>query len=227
MNSVLILPQHCYTILCWYKHTSHPRGSYQTVMSPCLLGSSLIRVTEWRSPGCCCFSHVSVKTNTQQSLASCCVDRLSWIKSSLFSRERTFESMSVGRAGLVGLALSLARIPPRLPRFRPLSHRLRRCLVRVASVGEAAVSRSGSSSKRRPRSFSVAACESWCLYALPMSKRLRRSYMCFSLWVSGRFTLFGDEQTTLKDIKAPSLGPGAAAASERAAIFLPAPRICP
>ncbi len=102
------------------------------------------------------FSHVSVKTNTQQSLASCCVDRLSWIKSSLFSRERTFESMSVGRAGLVGLALSLARIPPRLPRFRPLSHRLRRCLVRVASVGEAAVSRSGSSSKQRPRSFSVA-----------------------------------------------------------------------
>ncbi len=166
------------------------------------------------------FSHVSVKTNTQQSLASCCVDRLSWIKSSLFSRERTFESMSVGRAGLVGLALSLARIPPSLPRFRPLSHRLRRCLVRVASVGEAAVSRSGSSSKQRPRSFSVAACESWCLYALPMSKRLRRSYMCFSLWVSGRFTLFGDEQTTLKDIKAPSLGPGAAAASKRADIFL-------
>ncbi len=82
------------------------------------------------------FSHVSVKTNTQQSLASCCVDRLSCIKSSLFSRERTFESMSVGRAGLVGLALSLARIPPRLPRFRPLSHRLRRCLVWVASVGE-------------------------------------------------------------------------------------------
>ncbi len=36
-----------------------------------------------------------------------------------------------------------------------------------------------------------------------------------------KFTLFGDEQTTLKDIKAPSLGPGAAAASERAAIFLP------
>ncbi len=169
------------------------------------------------------FSHVSVKTNTQQSLASCCVDRLSWIKSSLFSRERTFESMSVGRAGLVGLALSLARIPPRLPRFRPLSHRLRRCLVRVASVGEAAVSRSGSSSKQRPRSFSVAACESWCLYALPMSKRLRRSYMCFSLWVSGRFTLFGDEQTTLKDIKAPSLGPGAAAASKRAAIFFHVP----
>ncbi len=166
------------------------------------------------------FSHVSVKTNTQQSLASCCVDRLSWIKSSLFSRERTFESMSVGRAGLVGLALSLARIPPR---FRPLSHRLRRCLVRVASVGEAAVSRSGSSSKQRPRSFSVAAGESWCLYALPISKRLRRSYMCFgviSLCVSGKFTLFGDKQTTLKDIKAPSLGPGAAAASERAAIFI-------
>ncbi len=46
--------------------------------------------------------------------------------------------------------------------------------------------------------------------------------MCFgviSLWVSGKFTLFGDEQTTLKDIKAPSLGPGAAAASERAAIL--------
>ncbi len=147
------------------------------------------------------FSHVSVKTNTQQSLASCCVDRLSCIKSSLFSRERTFESMSVGRAGLVGLALSLARIPPRLPRFRPLSHRLRRCLVRVASVGEAAVSRSGSSSKQRPRSFSIAAGASCCLYALPISRRLRRSYMCFgviSLWVSGKFTLFGDEQTTLK-----------------------------
>ncbi len=74
------------------------------------------------------FSHVSVKTNTQQSLASCCVDRLSCIKSSLFSRERTFESMSVGRAGLVGLALSLARIPPRLLRFRPL------CSCQVKSV---------------------------------------------------------------------------------------------
>ncbi len=70
--------------------------------------------------------------------------------------------------------------------------------------------------------YNPAAGASWCLYALPISRRLRRSYMCFgviSLWVSGKFTLFGDEQTTLKDIKAPSLGPGAAAASERAAIL--------
>ncbi len=223
MSSVLIIPQYCYTILCWYKHTSHHRGSYQKVLCLCPIGSMLARSTEWRSPGCCHLAMFQWK-QTQQSLASCCVDRLSCIKSSLFSRERTFESMSVGRAGLVGLALSLARIPPRLPRFRPLSHRLRRCLVRVASVGEAAVSRSGSSSKQRPRSFSIAAGASCCLYALPISRRLRRSYMCFgviSLWVSGKFTLFGDEQTTLKDIKAPSLGPGAAAASERAAIYAP------
>ncbi len=33
----------------------------------------------------------------------------------------------------MGLAISLARISPRLPRFRPLSHRLRRRLVRVAA----------------------------------------------------------------------------------------------
>ncbi len=79
------------------------------------------------------FSHVSVKTNIQQSLDSCCVDRLSLIKSRLFSRERTFESMSDGIAGLVGLALCLARIPPRLPRFCPLSHRRRRRFVQVAS----------------------------------------------------------------------------------------------
>ncbi len=53
-------------------------------------------------------------------------DRLSWIKSSLFSREQTFESMSDGIAGLMGLALSLARIPPLLPCFCSLSHRRRR-----------------------------------------------------------------------------------------------------
>ncbi len=86
------------------------------------------------------FSHVSVKIKTQQSLVSCCVDRLSWIKSSLFSRERTFENMSDGIAGLVGLALSLPRIPPCLPCFCPLPHRRRRRFVRVASVDEAAVS---------------------------------------------------------------------------------------
>ncbi len=176
VNSVLIIPQHCYTILCWYKHTSHHHGSYQKVLCLCLLGSSLACSTEWRyESGMLSFSHVSVKTNTQQSLASCCVDRLSWIKSSLFSSERTFESMSVERAGLVGLALSLARIPPRLPRFRPLSHRLRRRLVRIASVSEAAVSRSGFSSKQRPCSFSAASGESSYLYALPISKRLWRS----------------------------------------------------
>ncbi len=72
----------------------------------------------------------------------------------------------------MGLALSLARIPPRLPRFRPLSHRLRRRLVRVASVGEAAVSRFGFRSRSRFgfTSFSAASGESWCLYALPISK---------------------------------------------------------
>ncbi len=175
MNSVLIIPLHCYTILCWYTHTSHPRESYQTVMNLCPLGSRLVRAAEWRSPGCCRLSHVSVKTNTQQSLVSCCVDRLSLIKSSLFSRERTFESISDGIAGLVGLALSLARIPPRLPRFCPLSHRRRRRFVRVASVGEAAVSGSGFSSRQRPCSFSVVAGESWCLYTLSISRRLWRS----------------------------------------------------
>ncbi len=126
------------------------------------------------------FSHFSVKTNTQQSIASCCVDRVSWIKSSLFSRERTFESMSVGRAGLVGLALSLARIPPRLPRFRTLSHRLRRRLARIASVSEPAAVRSGSSSKQRPCSFSAAAGESSYLYALPISKRRFGGHRCVS-----------------------------------------------
>ncbi len=55
----------------------------------------------------------------------------------------------------MGLALSLARIPPHLLCFRPLSQRLRRRLVRVASVGEAVVSRSGFSSKQRPCSFSA------------------------------------------------------------------------
>ncbi len=174
MNSVLILPQHCYTILCWYTNTSHHRVTYQKVLSLCLLGSRLACSTEWRSLGCCRLAMFQWK-QTQQSLASCCVDRLSWIKSSLFSRERTFESMSVGRAGLVGLALSLARIPPCLPRFRPLSHRLRCRLVRVASVGEAAVSRFGFRSKPRPCSFSAASGDSWCMYALPISKRLWRS----------------------------------------------------
>ncbi len=43
-------------------------------------------------------------------------------------------------AGLVGLALSLARILPRLPGFCHLSHLWRHRFVRVASVGEAAVS---------------------------------------------------------------------------------------
>ncbi len=96
------------------------------------------------------------------------------------------------------------------------------CVNKVQRIISSCCSRSGSSSKQRPRSFSIAAGASWCLYALPISRRLWRSYMCFgviSLWVSGKFTLFGDEQTTLKDIKAPSLGPGAAAASERAAIL--------
>ncbi len=66
-----------------------------------------------------------------------------------------FESMSDGIAGLVGLALSLARIPPRLPRFCPLSHRRCRHFVRVASVGKAAVSGFGFSSRQRPCSFLV------------------------------------------------------------------------
>ncbi len=175
MNSVLIIPLHCYTILCWYTHTSHPPRvlpdsdeslSARQQVSPC----------SWMAEsGMLSLSHVSVKTNTQQSLVSCCVDRLSLIKSSLFSRERTFESISDGIAGLVGLALSLARIPPRLPRFCPLSHRRRRRFVRVASVGEAAVSGSGFSSRQRPCSFSVVAGESWCLYTLSISRRLWRS----------------------------------------------------
>ncbi len=67
---------------------------------------------------------------------------------------------------------SLTRL---LPRFRPLSHRLRCRLARIASVSEPAVSRSGSSSKQRPCSFSAAAGESSYLYALPISKRLWRS----------------------------------------------------
>ncbi len=43
----------CYTILCWYTHTSHHRRSYQTVLCLCLLGSRLACSAEWRSPGCC------------------------------------------------------------------------------------------------------------------------------------------------------------------------------
>ncbi len=71
-----------------------------------------------------------------------------------------FESMSDGISGLVGLALSLARMPPCLRRFCPLSH-CRRCLfVQVASVGEAAVSVFGFSSRQRPCSFSVVIGES-------------------------------------------------------------------
>ncbi len=71
-----------------------------------------------------------------------------------------FESMSDGIAGLVGLALSLAHMPPRLLRFCPLSHRRRHRFVRVASVGEAAVSEFGFSSRQRPCSFSVVTGES-------------------------------------------------------------------
>ncbi len=44
------------------------------------------------------------------------------------SKNGTLEKFGIpqnGIAGLVGLALSLARIPPRLPRFCPLSHRRR------------------------------------------------------------------------------------------------------
>ncbi len=101
------------------------------------------------------FSHVSVKTNTQHSLGSCCVVRQGRIGSSLFSSECTFDSRIVGRAGLVGLAFSLARMPPRLLCLCPLSHRLRHLLVRVAAVGESVVSGSDLRSKQRPLSFSV------------------------------------------------------------------------
>ncbi len=71
-----------------------------------------------------------------------------------------FESMSDGIAGLVGLALSLAHIPLCLPGFCPLSHHRRRRFVRAASVGEAAVSGFGFSSRQRPCSFSVVIGES-------------------------------------------------------------------
>ncbi len=119
----------------------------------------------WMAEPCCrwmlSFSHVSVKTNTQESLVSCCVDRLSLIKSSLFSRERTFECMSDGIAGLVELALSLAHISPLLLHFCPLWHRRRRCFVRVASVDEAAVLGFGFGSRQRPCSFSVVKKAGW------------------------------------------------------------------
>ncbi len=73
---------------------------------------------------------------------------MSLIKSSMFSRERTFESMSDGIAGLVGLAPSQARIIPRLPRICPLSHCRRRHFEQVALIGEATVLGSASAADR-------------------------------------------------------------------------------
>ncbi len=123
MNSVLILPQHCYTILCCYTHISHHRGSYQKVLCLCPLGSRLVCSTEWRSPGCC---HLA-----------------------MFQWKQT-HNMCRYPKGFGDHRCVLERIP----------------------------------------------------YELPVKS-----------------TIFGDEQTTLKDIKAPFLGPGVAAASERAAIL--------
>lgn len=62
---------------------------------------------------------------TQQSLSALRVALHRFRKSVFLSRERTFTNMMVGKAGLTGLALSLALTPPRLPRFRDLSQRRR------------------------------------------------------------------------------------------------------
>ncbi len=153
------------------------------------------------------------------------MDRLSWNKSSLFSSERTFESMSDGIAGLVGLALSLARILPRLPGFCHLSHRWRRRFARVASVGEAAVSEFGFSSRPRPYSFSVVTGESWCfLYALPISRRLW-CFRVFIWWFWDKVRQFEDEEMSLTDVKTQFLGPGVAAGSDRADILVMNPSL--
>jgi len=70
------------------------------------------------------FSHVSVKRSTQQFLTSHRAVRSSFIWSILSSRDRILAIIMGGMGGRVGLAASLALIPPCLPLFCFLSNRL-------------------------------------------------------------------------------------------------------
>ena len=82
------------------------------------------------------FSHVSVKTSTQQLLTVRFADLSSRMWSILLSKDRTLAMMMDGMAGRVGLAVSLVRIPPRLPLFCFLAHRFRRLVIgAVVAVG--------------------------------------------------------------------------------------------
>ena len=85
-------------------------------------------------------SHLSVKTSTQQLLTVRFADLSSRIWSILLSKERTLAMMMDGMAGRVGLAASLARIPPRFPLFCLLAHRFRRLFIgAVVAVGSGRV----------------------------------------------------------------------------------------
>lgn len=70
------------------------------------------------------FSHVSVKTSTQQSLTVRFADLSSRMWSILLSKDRALAMMMDATAGRVGLAASLVRIPPRLLLFCFLAHRV-------------------------------------------------------------------------------------------------------
>ncbi len=97
---------------------------------------------------------------------------------SLFSRERTLTSMMDGMAGLTGLVLSLARLPPRLPRFLVLSHRFRHLLITVAPAGGPRFS------KARSQSISIKAKLITLyvrLHVFLMSNEVQRSYTSLSI----------------------------------------------
>ncbi len=98
-----------------------------------------------------------------------------------------FESMSYVIAGLVGIALSLARIPPRLLRFCPLSHRWRRRFVQVASVGEAAAFGFGFSHTQRPCSLSFSLSLSLSLSLSVQFLFSTRTHISLSLSASAPF----------------------------------------
>lgn len=120
-------------------------------------------------------SHVSVNTKAQQSFTFLWDERSSRMSSSLFSSERTLARTIEGMAGLCGLAASLARMPPRLPLFCFLSHRLRRIHCgRSAGVGVGDLV----GLRSRPRSFSFSVSTEFNLKSLflPMSRRSVRAY---------------------------------------------------
>lgn len=98
------------------------------------------------------FSHVSVKTSTQQLLTVRFADLSSRMSSILLSSDRTLARRMDGMAGLVGLAASLARIPPRLPLFCFLAHRFRRLLSGGGVAGGSGVV---AGRRSNPSSFSV------------------------------------------------------------------------